>query len=326
MTVGRLLAELASLDVHVELHGDQLRFDAPVGVLTDEHKRDLARRKSDVVAFLREARRLSTDLHAIVPLRSSGTRPPIFAVGGHNGDVFTYRGLAQSLGGDQPFYGLQPPGLDGAGPPLPRVQDVAEYFADHIRAFRPTGPVTVAGYCAGGSTAFETAYQLVESGVPVTRLLLFGAPYCAAYRATGMVRAAGHLGMHAARQRIETVRRTPARRLAGHVRQRLRDRRHRTPPDVTRQRRAALEKVTLRAARSYDPPSLECHLDIVVPNRAWVRAWARPLHWAGHVRSCATFVGPDGCTTDTMLGPEFVGYVADVVTRTQQTLVREAGW
>jgi thioesterase domain-containing protein len=95
-----------------------------------------------------------------VPLQANGPRVPVFGVAGHNGDVFCYRILAQCLGEEQPFYGLQPPGLDGEGEPLERVQDLAAYFARQILAFRPAGPCTLAGFCAGGTVAFELAQQL----------------------------------------------------------------------------------------------------------------------------------------------------------------------
>ncbi len=105
---------------------------------------------------------------------------------GHNGDVFTYRVLAHHLSPDQPFYGLQPPGLDeGGSTPLTRVEDLAGYFAQQIREFHPTGPMTIAGYCAGGTIAFELARQLTESGAQVSNLLLFGAPYSGSYRVPG---------------------------------------------------------------------------------------------------------------------------------------------
>ena len=176
MTAAHLLAELRRLDVHVALDGTRLRLNAPVGVLTDEHKRDLAERKPEIIAFLLEAQQLAAQQRAIVPLEAAGTLTPIFAVAGHNGDVFTYRALAQALGANQPFFGLQPPGLEEGSDPLTRVEDIARYFAEQIRAFRPVGPMSIAGYCAGGSIAFELARQLAESDARITNLILIGAP------------------------------------------------------------------------------------------------------------------------------------------------------
>ena len=104
------------------------------------------------------------------------------AVAGHNGDVFAYRALVQHLAPDQPFFGLQPAGRRGGSVPLTSVEDMARYFAAQIRAFRPTGPMSIAGYCAGGTVAFELARQLTAAGADVTNPILFGAPYCTSYR------------------------------------------------------------------------------------------------------------------------------------------------
>ena len=67
MTVADLLTELRKLDVHVVLDGDQLRLNAPAGVLTDEHKRDLAQRKPEIIAFLREAQQLAAQQRGVPP-------------------------------------------------------------------------------------------------------------------------------------------------------------------------------------------------------------------------------------------------------------------
>src|SRR5262249_47429017 len=117
-----------------------------------------------------------------VPLQPRGTRSPIFAVGGHNGDIFCFHALAQHLGEDQPFFGLQPPGLDGHREPLQRVEDLAAYFVAQIRAFQPSGPYVIAGYCAGGALAFETAKQLPREGAALGPRALFGSPFPTWYR------------------------------------------------------------------------------------------------------------------------------------------------
>ena len=106
---------------------------------------------------LRKAEGIARQPDGIVPLQPRGTRIPVYAVGGHNGDVFAFRDLARHLGEDQPFFGLQPPGLDGRSEPLARVEDIAACLAAQIRAFQPSGPCVIAGYCAGGSVAFELA-------------------------------------------------------------------------------------------------------------------------------------------------------------------------
>ena len=182
MSVVELLAQLRALDAHVILDGDRLRLNAPAGVLTDAHREQLQQRKAEILEFLRAAQQLAGQQRAIVPLQSGGHLQPVFAVAGHSGDVFCYRALAEHLGSEQPFYGLQPPGLEEGSEPLTDVAALAAYYASQIREFQPSGPYTLAGFCAGGTVAFELAQQLSQAGQKVTSLVLFGAPFCTSYR------------------------------------------------------------------------------------------------------------------------------------------------
>ncbi|MBU6411540.1 MAG: thioesterase, partial [Verrucomicrobia bacterium] len=155
MKILDFLTILRERDIRVWAEGDRLRCNAPTGALTPELRDEVRRRKDEILNFLRSAESLAQQQRAIVPLQPRGGAAPIFAVAGHNGDVFCFRAIAGHLGSDRPFFGLQPPGLDGSREPLGRVEDLAAYFAAQIRAARPEGPYVIAGYCAGGSIAFE---------------------------------------------------------------------------------------------------------------------------------------------------------------------------
>ena len=327
MTAAELLAELRKLDVSVALDGDRLRLDAPAGVLTDEHKRDLARRKPEVVAFLREAQRLAVQQRAIVPLQVTGTRAPIFAVAGHNGDVFAYRALVQHLAPDQPFFGLQPAGLEEGSVPLTSVEDMARYFAAQIRAFRPTGPMSIAGYCAGGTVAFELARQLTAAGADVTNLILFGAPYCTSYRPLRVRAAQARYLVGRSVTHARTLLQVPAserrRYLAARLR-RLTPRRAAQISDPVLARRQRVEETTMAAVREYTPGPCGCHLDVMLPCSSWRRSWARPLRWGRSTVSTAVFAGPEGCTGDVMLLPGHAPTFAALVTEVQRRLPRPA--
>ena len=322
MTAADLLAELRKLDVHVVLDGDRLRLNAPAGVLTDDHKRDLAQRKPEVIAFLREAQRLASQQRAIVPLESAGTRTPIFAVAGHNGDVFAYRALVQHLGPDQPFFGLQPAGLEEGSEPLTRVEDMARYFAEQIRAFRPVGPMSIAGYCAGGAIAFELARQLTNSGACITNLILFGAPYCKFYRRLQWTMA---LVRHYSSRWVthaRALRTMPVAERASYVAARARMLMPREAEEVTDPvliRRGAVEEATMAAVRMYSPEPSGSHIDFMMPCESWKRSSAHPLRWSRLAASSTAYVGPDDCNGDTMLLPEhaatFAAFVADAQQR-----------
>jgi phthiocerol/phenolphthiocerol synthesis type-I polyketide synthase E len=109
----------------------------------------------------------------LVAIQVAGSRPPFFCMHGAGGTVLMYRDLSRHLGDDQPFYGLQSPGLDGSCPPLTRVEEMASLYVEEIRRVQPHGPYFLGGYCMGGTMAFEVAQQLVGEGEPVALLALF---------------------------------------------------------------------------------------------------------------------------------------------------------
>jgi len=111
----------------------------------------------------------------VVPIQPAGSRPPFFCVHGAGGNVLIYRELAQHLGAEQPFFGLQCQGLDGNLPPLTKVEDMGALYAREIRLVRPHGPYLIGGYCGGGTVALEVAQQLRAMGEEVALLALFDA-------------------------------------------------------------------------------------------------------------------------------------------------------
>ena len=109
----------------------------------------------------------------LVPIQTSGSRPPFFCIHGAGGNVLIYRELAQRLGPDQPFYGLQAVGLDASCPPLTSIEEMAAAYAKEIRKKQPRGPYFLGGYCMGGTVAYEIAQQLHAQGERVALLALF---------------------------------------------------------------------------------------------------------------------------------------------------------
>ena len=66
--------------------------------------------------------------------------------------------------------------------PLTTVEDLAAYFVDQIRTFRPDGPYVIVGYCAGATIAFELARQLEQRGGSVSSVIFFAGAYPSWYR------------------------------------------------------------------------------------------------------------------------------------------------
>jgi len=316
--VQALLQELRSRDIRVWAEGDQLRCTAPTGVLTPELREQLRERKTDIVEFLRSAESLARQQRGIVPLQPRGSRAPVFGVPGHNGDVFCYRFLAQQLGEDQPFFGLQPPGATGQGELLTRVEDLAAYFATQIRAYRPNDAYVITGYCAGGTIAFELARQLLQQGATIRFVALFTSPYSTAFRRLPQL--SQRLANYAERVRTHARALAPLsnreRRL--YIRDRLRENKARddaqsqTPPDPVQVQRAKVEAATVAAIRRYTPRYFDGRLRLFLPNKEWLRPGSPMLRWQDVARETKRYVGPDGCIGDHMLLEQYVARIADL--------------
>src|SRR5579875_393301 len=113
---------------------------------------------------------------SLVPIQPSGTQPPIFCIHGGAGTILHLAALARRLGDDQPFYGLQSPGLYGGGVPLKSVEDMATHYLKEMREVHPGGAWRLAGYCFGSLVAFELAQRLTAAGEEVELLVVFNGP------------------------------------------------------------------------------------------------------------------------------------------------------
>jgi amino acid adenylation domain-containing protein len=109
---------------------------------------------------------------SLVPIRATGSKPPLFFMHMREGDVLAYRDLARHLPADQPLYGLQSRGLDGMSPINTRIEDMARDYVREIRKLYPNGPYALCGWSFGGVVAFEVARQLEHQGQPVVLLAL----------------------------------------------------------------------------------------------------------------------------------------------------------
>jgi acyl-CoA synthetase (AMP-forming)/AMP-acid ligase II/thioesterase domain-containing protein/acyl carrier protein len=109
---------------------------------------------------------------SLVAIQPEGQKPPIFAVHDVSGHVVCYRQLAQYLGSEQPLYGLQAQGIDGAVAPLDCIETMATQYLQAIRQVQPEGPYFLLGLSFGGLVAFEMAQQLHQQHEQVGFLAL----------------------------------------------------------------------------------------------------------------------------------------------------------
>jgi thioesterase domain-containing protein len=110
---------------------------------------------------------------SLVAIQPGGSKPPLFCVHAHEGNVLFYRALALHLGPEQPFYALQAQGLNAHQSPHTRIEDMAAHYVKEIRTIQPEGPYLLGGYCFGGMVAFEMAQQLEALGQTVSLVALF---------------------------------------------------------------------------------------------------------------------------------------------------------
>ncbi len=114
----------------------------------------------------------------VVPMheREGGPRTPFFLVAGMFGNVLNLRHLAQLLGGDRPFYGLQARGLYGDDEPHRTIPEAATACIAELKQVQPHGPYLIGGFSGGGLTAWEMAHQLEAAGDEVALLVLLDTP------------------------------------------------------------------------------------------------------------------------------------------------------
>jgi thioesterase domain-containing protein len=110
----------------------------------------------------------------LVPVQTSGSRPPLFFVHGVHGVMPLGPLFARALGPDQPLYVIQADGIDGLRPVLENVPDMARAYVEQIGETWPAGPLRVAGMCSGCFLAMEMAHNLTHR--PIGPLILADPP------------------------------------------------------------------------------------------------------------------------------------------------------
>lgn len=108
----------------------------------------------------------------LVALADGGSKPPVYCWPGLGGYPMSLRLLASRLDVDRPFYGVQAHGINNGEIPLGTITEMAAEDVRAIRRVQPNGPYTLLGYSFGARVAFETAFQLEQSGERVENLLL----------------------------------------------------------------------------------------------------------------------------------------------------------
>jgi amino acid adenylation domain-containing protein len=109
----------------------------------------------------------TTSLAHVLPLRTTGSEPPLFCLHPASGLSWQFTGLKRILPQNIPIYGLQSPLFSGGVLPE-NIGELAATYADTVASLAPSGPVRLIGWSFGGSMALLVAEELTRRGREVT--------------------------------------------------------------------------------------------------------------------------------------------------------------
>ncbi|MCH8559030.1 MAG: acyltransferase domain-containing protein, partial [Balneolia bacterium] len=117
----------------------------------------------------------------LVKIQGEGEGRPFFCIHGHFGNVLFFHKLAQLLGKDRPFYGVQSAGLSGEEDPITSIEAMAERIVTEMREVQPHGPYSFGGYCYGTLISREIVRLLDQVGETYDPVVMID-PHPPAYR------------------------------------------------------------------------------------------------------------------------------------------------
>jgi thioesterase domain-containing protein len=119
---------------------------------------------ADIALLLNgDTERGAASLAAVLPLRTGGSRPPLFCVHPASGLSWQFTGLKKFVPESVPLYGLQSPLFETGRLPA-TIAELAIEYADALERIAPTGPVRLLGWSFGGSVALLIAQELRRRG------------------------------------------------------------------------------------------------------------------------------------------------------------------
>lgn len=183
----RLFAEVLALprvgieENFFELGGDSLlatrlaaRVRATFGVDLPVHTVVEAATPAGVASRL-GVDRADEALAMLLPLRTAGTRAPLFCIHPAGGISWSYTALLAHLDVHRPVYGIQARGLTGAHPPIRDLDEMVDQYLQVIREVQPEGPYHLLGWSFGGLVAHSLASRIQRDGGRTGLLVLLDA-------------------------------------------------------------------------------------------------------------------------------------------------------
>ncbi|MGW1681155.1 amino acid adenylation domain-containing protein [Saccharopolyspora sp. NPDC002376] len=111
-------------------------------------------------------------LEILLPLRTEGSKPPLFCVHPAAGLAWPFSRLLKHIDDERPIYGIQSRGLAEPQPVAASLSEMADEYLEHIRQVQPHGPYYFLGWSFGGVVAHEMSTHLQEQGEEVRFLCM----------------------------------------------------------------------------------------------------------------------------------------------------------
>ncbi|WP_084525422.1 amino acid adenylation domain-containing protein [Nocardia vaccinii] len=165
---------LRSVQVVTELK-KELDYEFPISwMLSDPSPADLARRLESAMRS-GGAAATASGFDVLLPIRTSGSRPPLFCIHPASGLSWCYHTLGEYLSAGRPIYGIQAPQIGGEVPGPRTIEDIARRYTEEIRAVQPHGPYHLLGWSLGGLIAHAIAAEMRAAGEQVALLAVLDA-------------------------------------------------------------------------------------------------------------------------------------------------------
>lgn len=105
---------------------------------------------------------------ALVPIRTSGSKKPLFLLHGGGMNILVFKSLSAHFSDDQPIYGVQALGLNDKMNVPDSIEEIVSKYLGEILSVEKQGPFLLAGYSLGGILVYEMARQLKAMGKEVS--------------------------------------------------------------------------------------------------------------------------------------------------------------
>ena len=114
----------------------------------------------------------------LVPLKTTGTNPPLFCLHAAEGNILFYKDLAENMPKENPIYAVQPQPLENGLLP-DSIQSMAKQYFDEIKKISKSKPLFLLGSCYSNPICLEIAelalaenrtlgaIYIVDSGPPL---------------------------------------------------------------------------------------------------------------------------------------------------------------